>query len=196
LRFCRGSLQEGRQHDVAETMQVIVDAIETAFKAKSHCQDKVKDWFFANGTEYIRADDGKGLRTLSKKNIVVGDLIVEVEAGDLHVAIDRYTSTNIDYRLPNAENIAAEKMIWFSRFPEIVCIQVQRACFDPIKKRPMKMNTKFQFPKKLFLDRYKLERKAQASKLREEHKKLTKQRNHLQQKLKEWKFLETVHALS
>jgi len=172
VSFSHGRLSKGHQHDVAEIMQLIIDAIDVAFEAKEHKNEEFKKWFYGNCREMITLNASGEEKKISDRDIVYGDVILEVDATELHAALERYTNCSIEkYRLEDGETVAARKSLWFKTFPEILCFQIQRTRYDKTKRIPTKIHSRFTFPKRLFVDRYCLSKKDEASPLREEHRK-------------------------
>mmetsp|Transcript_19668 Transcript_19668/g.48069 ORF Transcript_19668/g.48069 Transcript_19668/m.48069 type:complete len:858 (-) Transcript_19668:211-2784(-) len=188
LQFCQGSLKEGLQHDVAEIMRDIVEALDIAFKAKDYMKDEIEKLFYAAGEEIITANDRKGKTDpTTKQDIKIGDVIVDVDASELHAALERYTVRAIEqFRLPDGTTLPARTEIWFKRIPEMLCIQINRAAYDAKKKQPTKLHTKFNFPKQLYMDRYLRNKKNKASELRKEHARLLRQKDNLNSEMREY----------
>ena len=184
LRFVEskgGATEQNAQHDVAEFFQAVIDAMELAFKARSYGDVDIEKLFYGVCEERIEpvasgggvvetagpATEPSAVVSPSPKEIVVGEIIVDVAPAKLHSALSSYMRSTIDeFKLPGGGSMPATKSLWFKRFPKILCIQIQRLGFDQVKKRAKKFNLPFHFPKRLHMGRYLLANREEAHRLR------------------------------
>eukprot|EP01083_Nonionella_stella_P017499 48956_1 len=108
------------------------------------------------------------------------NLILDISSQDFHSAMGHSTVSEIEQYRPSGESLfstKATKTVWYSRFPDMLCVQLQRVAHE--SGHLVKLNTKFKFEREIYLDRYLeahkedvLQRRAKLSSLEAERQKL------------------------
>jgi hypothetical protein len=78
----------------------------------------------------------------------VGQILLNVEGGDLHTALEECVSSAIEGRP------GVRRTIWYQTLPTALCFLLQRAEYDRAKKQLIKKNTRFALDRTICLDRY------------------------------------------
>ncbi|TPX70357.1 hypothetical protein SpCBS45565_g01777 [Spizellomyces sp. 'palustris'] len=139
----------GQQQDIGESMDNILDLLETALVAFDVQTNLVKRLFFGKTKQTLRYSNPTGEPNTSCKSEEFSHLIVEVKE-DLYTALDAYfETTQVDL-----EGKEAQKELFILEAPPILTVQIRRVKYDREKKQAYKSNEYLRYHKTIYLDRY------------------------------------------
>ncbi|KNC51949.1 uncharacterized protein AMSG_08196 [Thecamonas trahens ATCC 50062] len=146
----------GLQEDVAEYINVFLEQAKAAFaSADAEAPNPVTELFYgelAQVLAYSQTDEA-GPVPQPATSVPFNRLILDVDAGSMHAALDAYTAPTQTTRLASA--------------PPALILQVSRVVFSPATQAGIKIDDPFEFPDKLFLDRYLAENAERVAELAE-----------------------------
>jgi len=105
--------------------------------------------------EVVASESGGGKVMLSSSKADFMEVILNIESGDVHAAMEEYVVVQVeDYVGGKQRDQAVEKSVWFEEFPPVLMLQLQRVSYDKDLQAAVKLNAKFNFPREIFMDRY------------------------------------------
>eukprot|EP00331_Platyophrya_macrostoma_P026999 CAMPEP_0176452540 /NCGR_PEP_ID=MMETSP0127-20121128/28602_1 /TAXON_ID=938130 /ORGANISM="Platyophrya macrostoma, Strain WH" /LENGTH=1000 /DNA_ID=CAMNT_0017841025 /DNA_START=38 /DNA_END=3040 /DNA_ORIENTATION=- len=112
-------------------------------------------------------------RMMDEEDSLFGAIILDITHKDLYSSLDEWLCFDIeDFRAPNGEICKAEKESWITKAPDTLFFQLQRVVFNKDIADIQKLDNPFQFEKEIYIDRFLLEHKEIATKIRTEVKAL------------------------
>ncbi|CAG9334956.1 unnamed protein product [Blepharisma stoltei] len=153
----------------------------------------VSNLFYGNLAEFLYATEADGTPVVAKKSSVFGQILLDVEEGDLFSAWDASYHAQIEgYKTPLNHVCVAEQEAWLEKAPSMLLFQIQRVKYDSETFEIYKDNRVFNYPKTLYPDRFLLENKELGTNLRKrflEIKKKIKILENTLQKFRNYKAL-------
>ncbi|KNC98817.1 ubiquitin-specific protease UBP2 [Spizellomyces punctatus DAOM BR117] len=139
----------GQQQDISESMDNILDLLETVLVPAEVQTNLVKRLFFGKTKQTLRYSNPTGEPNTSYKSEEFSHLIVEVKE-DLYTALDAYfETTQVDL-----EGKEAQKELFILEAPPVLTVQIRRVKYDREKNQAYKSNDYLRYHKTIYLDRY------------------------------------------
>jgi ubiquitin carboxyl-terminal hydrolase 25/28 len=131
-----------------------------------HQEDSVVSQIFFGRMKELKYFVQDSERMAEEEETIFGPVILDIGQKDLYTSWESGMMFNIDdYRLANGERTIAEKSNWLLRAPETLFFQLQRVVFDK-ENGVVKLNTPFHFEKEIYIDRFLLQNKDVATKIK------------------------------
>ncbi|CAG9320649.1 USP28_3 [Blepharisma stoltei] len=128
----------------------------------------ISELFYGKQHEFLEAAERDGSLVQIKNLAPFGQIIVDVDEGDLYSAWDiAYHSQIEGYLTPQENATTASQEFWLEKLPGIILFQIQRVKYDKVTNSTIKIHKQFKFPKILHPDRFMAKNKEIGSKLRE-----------------------------
>jgi len=153
-------VEVGNQQDVSEFNHLFLQRVDEGLAGNSKPDDKTpglsQRLFGGKLVQELTALEADGsTENLPASNCEVGQIILDVSEGELHAGLEQYCSTKVDnYVTANGHVTTAHKTVWFESFPPVLTFQLQRVRYDVDSMMAVKVNTPFDFPKEVYMDRY------------------------------------------
>ncbi len=143
--------------------------MKTTLKANNF--NIIQDIFFGKFTSAIF--DKAGPMTQNKDEEVFGPMILNPDISDFYKSWENYFVTPFeDFGGQTLIKAAKYKIHLVSRFPDVLCFQINRAKYNVEKQTIEKNNARFEIPLEIFTDRYLAENQIAVSGLRERSNKI------------------------
>lgn len=127
-------------------------------KKKEESQPKIIDTLLSGKLmQIIEGMEEDGTPVESKQETSFTEVILDLNNGrDIYESLDQYTElVQLDeFTTPKGFKSKATKIISFKELPPILSFQLQRVDYDADSNKLVKNHSRFEFPKKLYLDRY------------------------------------------
>ena len=123
--------------------------------------------FYGKQTEELNFREQSGEDVNMKVNAIFGQIMLDVEERDLYYAWDSACHSTIDeFITPQNYRTSAKQDVWLERLPAILLVQINRVKFDRATGKPVKLHSKFTYPKVLYPDRFLIQNKGLSTTLR------------------------------
>jgi len=186
-------IQIGDEKDVGEFNMILISRIEDGLKI-GHSEDQDMDtfslkrkdsltplqesrlldegivttFFYGKQIEELHFKENSGEDVDMVVNAIFGQVMLDVEEKDLYYAWDSACHSEIEeFITPQGHRTSAKQDVWLDRLPAILLVQVNRVKFDRATGRPVKLHSKFTYPKTLYPDRFLMKNKGLSSSLRQ-----------------------------
>lgn len=186
-------IQIGDEKDVGEFNMILISRIEDGLKI-GHSEDsgietfslKRKDsltplqesrlldegivttFFYGKQIEELHFQESSGEPVNMVVNAIFGQVMLDVEEKDLYYAWDSACHSEIEeFITPQGHRTSAQQDVWLDRLPAILLVQINRVKFDRATGGPVKVHSKFTYPKTLYPDRFLMKNKGLSSSLRQ-----------------------------
>lgn len=186
-------IQIGDEKDVGEFNMILISRIEDGLKIghsegaefdtisikrkdsltplqESRLLDEgiVTTFFYGKQVEELHFQETTGEDVDMVVNAIFGQVMLDVEEKDLYYAWDSACHSEIEeFITPQGHRTSAKQDVWLDRLPAILLVQINRVKFDRAAGRPVKLHSKFTYPKILYPDRFLMKNKALSSSLRQ-----------------------------
>ena len=159
----------GNQEDVSEFNHLFLDRVQQGLCAahKSHggegYQDVISTQFEGKMLQEVAAVSAGGQRHLlsASRDVKFKEIILNIDRGDIHLALEDYVEAVVDdYAQPEADSVdtatpgCIHKSMWIQELPPILTFHLNRVGYDKKLQAAVKVDTAFNFPATLYMDRY------------------------------------------